>query len=116
MPEYVAIELAEYIERGLEFSNGRFRDAGALELAIIGKFGSPRRATDPGVDSAAAARMLGIPVTLARLVELNDGMPAIEIAAGLRAGSLTVSSRRQDARSKENYLARSMPSFFSSSA
>lgn len=100
MAEFMAIEVAEYIERGLDTvanrSRGGFRvvetplafldlfghsyHAGALGLAFIGKAGDPRAALDgwlqvsntsPAGKFEAAAGLLGISVGLARLVELN---------------------------------------------
>lgn len=96
----MSIEIAEYIERGLEALAGRphggirvvetpcaFLDlsghtycAGALGLALIGKAGSPQAAfeawqqvsnTSPAGRFDAAAGLLGISVGLARLVEIN---------------------------------------------
>lgn len=100
MAEFMAIEVAENIERGLDSvanrpkSGFRVREnpfafldllghtyhAGALGLAFIGKAGDPRVALDgwmqvsnvsPAGKFAAAAGLLGISVGLARLVELN---------------------------------------------
>ena len=118
MAEFLAIEMAEWIERGLEFAAGaedgaRVREspraflefvapayrAGPLGLALIGRDGDPETAlhrwlkvaeNSPAGRMEAAARLLGIPVALARLVELNHrgGIPARAIARCLRAGAL----------------------------
>lgn len=100
MAEFMSIEIAEYIERGLVALSGRthggfrivetpctFLDlcertycAGALGLALIGKAGEPQAAlhawlqvsnTSPAGKFEAAAALLGISVGLARLVEIN---------------------------------------------
>ncbi len=100
MAEFMAIEIAELIERGLEFagdgadSEARVREsqrafiefadptyrAGPLGLALIGRDGDPRVALDhwmqvtadsPSGRFEAAARLLGISEALARMVELN---------------------------------------------
>jgi hypothetical protein len=118
MAEFLAIAVAEWIERGLEFvstagsgfevreSQRAFLDitgstyrAGALGLAVIGKEGHPRAALErwkqaagnaPADPLEAAAHVLGISVALARLVELNHrgGVAARDIARSLRAGAL----------------------------
>jgi len=126
MAEFTAIEVAEYIERGLELagvrSAGRCREthsaflylvgrtycAGALGLALIGKAGDPKAALDswlrvsnvcPAARFAAAAGLLGISEGLARLIELNhrNGVPAAEIAGCLRIGTLGLSFRSRPA-------------------
>jgi hypothetical protein len=128
MAEFMATEVAEYIERGLSAAAnrskgtirvlempgvfldllGRACHAGALGLACIGKTGDPRTAlndwlrvsnTSPAGKFAAAAGLLGITVGLARLVELNhrNGVPAAEIAGGLRMGTLGLSFRNRSA-------------------
>ncbi len=128
MAECVAIEVAEYIEHGLEFAGRRARNAGrvvetpgifldaaettyyagALGLALMGKTGDPQKAlsdwkqvsnTSPAGKFQAAADLLGITLALARLIELNhqNGVPALEIAGGLRTGSLSLSFRRATA-------------------
>ncbi len=96
----MSIEIAEYIERGLQALAGRphggfrvaetpcaFLDlsghiyrAGALGLALIGKAGDAETAfdawqqvsnTSPAGRFEAAAALLGVSVGLARLVEIN---------------------------------------------
>ena len=100
MAEIMAIEVAEYIERGLRVAANRSRSdwrvvetpgalldaddricrAGALGLAVVGKTGDARsaledwrRAGRPAAENefATAADLLGISVGLARLVGLN---------------------------------------------
>jgi len=118
MAEFLAIEIAEWIERGLGFAEsaeGVFRvretqrvfleladstfRAGPLGLALLGKYGDPRVALrhwmtvadeSPAGRLEAAARLLGIPAALARMVELNHrgGVTARTIARHLRAGAL----------------------------
>ncbi|SPE43248.1 hypothetical protein SBA3_860017 [Candidatus Sulfopaludibacter sp. SbA3] len=131
MAEFMAIEVAEYIERGLDAvanrPRGGFRiletphafldlfghayHAGALGLAVIGKAGDPQAAlaewlqvsnTSPAGKFVAAAGLLGISVGLLRLVELNhrNGVPAAEIAIGLRIGNLGLSFRTKSAMEK----------------
>jgi hypothetical protein len=125
MAEFMAIEVAEYIERGLDVANrpkGGFRvretplafldlrrqtcHAGALGLALIGKAGDPQAALEgwlqiSNISSAGkfatAAGLLGISVGLARLVEMNhrNGVPATEIACSLRIGTLGLSFRNR---------------------
>ncbi|HTX38790.1 MAG TPA: hypothetical protein VME43_27375 [Bryobacteraceae bacterium] len=119
MAEFLAITIAEWIERGLELVTSRadgglrvresqraflelagttYR-AGSLGLALIGKDGDPQVALQRWIQVSgnsladqleAAARLLGIPVALARLVELNHrgGITARVIAKNLRAGTL----------------------------
>ena len=120
----MSIEVAEYIERGLGVLAGRLKGgsriaeaprcfldlagrtylAGALGLALIGKFGDPQAALDawlqvsntsPAGKFEAAAGLLGVSTGLARLVEINhcNGVPAIEIASSLRTGTLSLSFR-----------------------
>lgn len=123
MAEFMAIEVAEYIERGLaaaERPEGGFRVlesplsflhlrgssyyAGVLGLAFIGKVGDPEVAlgqwlgastASPTAKLQVAARLLGVSTGLARLVELNhrNGVPAAEIALSLRIGTLGLSFR-----------------------
>ena len=119
MAEYLAVEAAELIERGLTFVELRGsqplcmregitaflkRDsqgisASALGLALVGRFGGPGAALESwrpfesqsrSARYEAAARLLGIPLPLVRLIELNHagGAPAAEIAVNLRLGSL----------------------------
>ncbi len=119
MAEFLAITIAEWIERGLELVTNhadgglRVREsqraflelagttyrAGSLGLALIGKDGDPQVALMRWMQVSgssladqleAAARLLGIPVALARLVELNHrgGITARVIAKNLRAGTL----------------------------
>jgi hypothetical protein len=100
MAEFVAIDVAELIERGLEYTTKTGRDgfrvqersnaflglvgsvyfAGSLGLALIGRAGDPRNALDRWLEVSnrsaagkfeALANLLGISVALARLVELN---------------------------------------------
>lgn len=129
MAELMAIEVAEFIEDGLTLmaktSTCGFRvretplafldclggayQAGALGLAFIGKFGDPPAALNrwlevsnasPAGKFEAAAKLLGIPVALARLVEINhhNGVPAAEIAGRLRIGNLGLIFRSPAAR------------------
>jgi len=118
MAEYIALEVAELIERGIEFlhtQNGRpavlekarafleFSDdayrAGVLGLVMIAKIGDPQAALDrwatlangsPARKLEAAAKVLGISPALARMIELNhrNGVSARAIARDLRCGTL----------------------------
>ncbi len=128
MPELLAFEIAEYIERGLKMTFGRsgaasriienanslleFEErtfyAGALGLALIGKTGdagaaleSCRRAfcKSPDRKLDVLAGLLGIPVALAMLIEINhqNGVSAREIAASLRSGTLGLCFRQASA-------------------
>lgn len=127
MAEFLAIEIADLIAAGLAFTttarripvredSGRFLKsvngavyASALGLAIIGKFGDPQRALDRWTSAVrstiedeeftVASSILGIPLALARLVEVNHrgGVAAAEIAVALRLGNLMVPPRRQAA-------------------
>jgi len=100
MAEWIAVEIAELIERGIEFLgdaqgdglaveekprvfldlSGTTCKAGLLGLAIIAKAGDPRAAVarwilvangSPARKLEAAAEMLGISVAFARMLELN---------------------------------------------
>lgn len=125
MAEFLAVEAAEQIERGLSLVRDRTSHldpvretpgvflersesaylAGALGLALIGKTGNPavawarwRQVTHLSIARKfdAAARMLGIPYALVRLIGMNhrNGIRASEIACALRAGSLGLSLRK----------------------
>ena len=126
MAEFMAIEVAEYIERGQQFvlrSHASVREtplcildflgrtyyASVLGLALIGKYRDPHAAlkgwqqvsnTSPAGKFVAAAGLLGISVALARLIELNhrNGVPASEIAGSLRIGNLCLSFRNKPER------------------
>lgn len=94
MAECMAIELSELIERGLKLIANRSRQqVGALRLALIGKSGD-LSARPPS--SEGAAKLLGVSLVLVKLVELNDkdGVAPLDIARGLRLGSLGISSAR----------------------
>lgn len=100
MAEWMTIEIAELIERGLELTrrqggaasparekpntllelDGSMVHASPLGLALIGRAGDPRVAASrwlqaiqryPGNRVEAAAYSLGIPIMLATLIELN---------------------------------------------
>ncbi len=121
MAQWIGIEIAELIERGREFLGAATEDrlgveekarvfldvsdgtcrAGVLGLAMIARAGDPRTAVHrwvlaAGAPSAhkleAAAEILGIPVALARMIELNhrNGVTAAAIARGMRAGTLGI--------------------------
>jgi hypothetical protein len=110
MAEWVALEVAQLIERGLQFgveeksrifleASGAGCRAGVLGLAIVARAGDIRKALDrwtlvangsPSRRIEAAAELLGIPIALARMLELNhrNGVSAALIARGMRAGTL----------------------------
>jgi len=111
MAEWVGIQIAEWIERGLQFPGVQEKvrvflepsdtacSAGVLGLAMIGQTSDPRAAVDRWIRMAAgppprkleaAAQFLGISVALARMLELNhrNGVSAGSIARGLRGGTL----------------------------
>jgi hypothetical protein len=118
MAEFMAVEMAELIERGLTFVSGQTStgalqektntflqavgvayQAGALGLAMIGRFGDPGlalRQWDAVSNQSiagkfeAAAQILGISLPLARLIDANHaaGLPASVIAQNLRMGTL----------------------------
>ncbi|HUA58087.1 MAG TPA: hypothetical protein VML19_04990 [Verrucomicrobiae bacterium] len=111
MAEWVGIQIAEWIERGLEFPGVEEKvrvflepsdsacGAGVLGLAMIGRVSDPRAAVDRWIRMAGgpssrkletAAQFLGISVALARMLELNhrNGVPAASIARGMRGGTL----------------------------
>ncbi len=100
MAEFLAIELAEYIERGLAWVEGRSGSearvtetagkflraagdgyrAGALGLAFLGKAGGPQAALEHWAQFSnasqaakieAAAGILGVSEALTRLVDMN---------------------------------------------
>jgi hypothetical protein len=102
MAELMAIEMAELIERGLEFARDETPEglrvqersnvflervdavyrAGALGLALVGRTADPGVAlsqwmevsnSSPSGRFEAAGRLLGISVALARLIEANHG-------------------------------------------
>lgn len=130
--EFLAIEIAEYIERGLHILarssradtrvletplsfldlRGRTYHAGILGLALIGKAGDLRTAWDawqPVSNTSTAGRftaistLLGVPVGLARWIELNhrNGIPAAEIAGSLRLGNLGLGCRTNSLPTKK---------------
>ncbi len=129
MAELMAIEMAELIERGLAFATHLHPDdlrvrerpnvflervdtlyqASALGLALIGRTGDPRVAfhrwsevsnSSPAGRFEAAARLLGISVALARLIEANHsyGLKAIAISRELRMGTLCLAAGGSMAR------------------
>ena len=119
--ECIATELAELIEAGLAMdlpeAAGKLRivetthvflhlrgstcQAGALGLAFLGRARDPGAALDQWLQVEsnskcskleAAAHLLGVPVALAKLVEINhrNGLSAVEIARCLRLGVLGI--------------------------
>ena len=131
MGECIAIELAEWIEAGLAcaaasahqplqvvetplvflYQRGRICHAGALGLAYLGRSGAAAPALEHWTQLSpsslagrldAAAALLGVPVALARLVEVNhrNTLSAREIARHLRAGTLGVTFGAKPARTR----------------
>lgn len=141
MAQCVAIEMAELIEAGLSFSHhnppvretagvflesaGQDYRAGALGLALIGSAGDPSAALHRWSEASnastagrfeAAARLLGISVALARLIEANhfNGLPAATIARNLRIGTLCLATA--PAQSKRSSRHRRTPAVASRKA
>jgi hypothetical protein len=125
MAEFFAAEIAELIEQGLAFATDRapgglrvqetpsvflaraesVYHASALGLALIARSGDPGLAlrrwsevsnTSPAGRFEAAARLLGISVALARLIDTNhsNGLNAAAIAYELRIGTLGMATSR----------------------
>jgi hypothetical protein len=137
MAELMTIEVAELIEQGLDLAArgsdgltinedgsawieiyGSSCRANALGFALIGRFGGPRAAAERWAESAhganesgfeAAAELIGIPPTLARLIALvhKKGAPAAVIARNLRAGSVGLLLDRRSNRSE--FVGREQP-------